>query len=89
MTHYAKLVFFHLMGYAGHVVHYGTSGPRNVYALFFMLRWAWYGFSKKRAGTRYAELGFLHPVGSVGCIVHSGASRARNVETLFFMLGWA
>jgi hypothetical protein len=47
MRHYAKLVFFHLVGYAGHVVHYGASGPRNIYALFFMLGWAWYGFSKK------------------------------------------
>jgi hypothetical protein len=65
-THYVELVFLLLMGYAGHIVHYGASGARNVDALFFMVRWDLYGFDKKRTATRYADLVFLHPVGSVG-----------------------
>jgi hypothetical protein len=48
-----------------------------------MLGWDWYGFDKKRVGTRYAELVFLHP-----WELHSGASGSRNFEALFFMLRW-
>jgi hypothetical protein len=88
-THYFELVFLHLVGYAGHVVHYGTSGSRNFDALFFMLGWDWYGFHKKHAGTRYAELGFLHPLGSASHVVHFGASEAQNTNALFSMLVWA
>jgi hypothetical protein len=36
-THYAKLVFFHPVGYASHIVHYGASGMRNIDPLFFIL----------------------------------------------------
>jgi hypothetical protein len=72
----AKFVFFHLVGYAGHVVHFGVSGPRNVDALLFMLAWDRYGFHEKHARSRYAELVFSHLMGSVGHVVHSGASRA-------------
>jgi hypothetical protein len=35
---------------------------RNVIALFFMFWREWYGFDKKRAGTRYSELVFFELV---------------------------
>jgi hypothetical protein len=41
-----ELVFLHLLGYAGHVVHCCKSGVQNVDALFFLLRWDRYGFHK-------------------------------------------
>jgi hypothetical protein len=67
-----KLVFLHLVGSVGHIVHSGASRAQNVDALFFML----------------AELVSLHPVGPAGPVVHSGASRARNIGAQFFMFGW-
>jgi hypothetical protein len=70
-------------------VHFGVSVPRNVDAVFFMLRWYRYGFYKKRIRTHYVELVFFHPVGSTGHVVYSSASGAQNSDTLFFMLGWA
>jgi hypothetical protein len=36
-TRYTKIVFLHLVGSAGHVVHAGVSGGLNIDALFFML----------------------------------------------------
>jgi hypothetical protein len=72
----AQLVFFHHVGCAGHVVHSGASGARNVIALIFMLGWDRYGFNKKRTGTHYIELVFLHPIRSACHIVHFGVSRA-------------
>jgi hypothetical protein len=35
-TRYDKLVFLHLVGFAGHIVHSGASGVQN--APFFILR---------------------------------------------------
>jgi hypothetical protein len=34
-THYAELVFLHLVGSVGHVVHSDASEARNINALFF------------------------------------------------------
>jgi hypothetical protein len=55
-------MFLHLVGYAGHVVHFDASRTRNVIALFFILGRDQYGFDKKHAGTRYAKLVFFQPV---------------------------
>jgi hypothetical protein len=54
------------MGYAGHVLHFGASGARNIDALFFMLGRDRYGFDKKCAGTRYTELVFFASDGICG-----------------------
>jgi hypothetical protein len=81
-------MFLHSVGSAGNVVYSAASRPQNIDALFFMLEWDQYGFTKKRAGTRYAKLVFLHPVGSAGHVLHSDASGPLNINTLFFMLEW-
>jgi hypothetical protein len=75
-THYAELVFLHLVGSVGHIVHCSVSGVRNTDALFVMLGWDQYGFDKKHIRTRYAKLVFLHPVGSTGHLVHFDFPRA-------------
>jgi hypothetical protein len=36
-THYAELVFLHLVGSVGHIVYFGASGVQNIDTLFFML----------------------------------------------------
>jgi hypothetical protein len=75
-TRYGELVFLHLVGYVGDVVHFGASGASNVDELFFMLGLDWYRFHKKCDGTHYNELVFLHLVISTGQVVHSGVSGA-------------
>jgi hypothetical protein len=59
------------MGSMGHIVHSGASGARIIDALFFMLRWDWYGLHKRHAGTCYANHVFLHPMGSAGHVVQT------------------
>jgi hypothetical protein len=42
-THYAELLFLHLLGSAGHVKHSVTTRDQNINTLFFMVRWDRYG----------------------------------------------
>jgi hypothetical protein len=74
-TRYAEHVLLHPLKSVGPIVHFGASGAQNVYALFFMLRWARCGFHKKSSRIGDAELVFLYPVGSEGHVVHSSASK--------------
>jgi methionine aminopeptidase len=82
MIRYVKLMFLHLVGSVGHIVHSGSSRAQNVDTLFFIPGWAQCKSHKKRIETRYTKLVFLHPVGSMGHVVHSGASSARNEHTI-------
>jgi hypothetical protein len=86
-TCYPELVFYHPMGSAGHIVHFGASSARNVDALFFMIVWASCCFIKKRTGTRCSELVFCYPVGSACHAVNSGAYMERNIDALFSSSG--
>jgi hypothetical protein len=49
-THCVKLVFLHLVGATGRIVH---SNVQNVDPLFFILNWDRYGLHKKHAGTHH------------------------------------
>jgi hypothetical protein len=77
-THYAELVFLHLVRFVSDVVHSGASGVENIDALFFMLRWPPCGLHKKYVVTRYTNLVFLRPVGSAGQVVHSGVVSIKS-----------
>jgi hypothetical protein len=61
--------FLHPEVSVGHVVHSGASGTQNIEAQFFMLRWDWCSFHKKRIRTSYVKLVFLHPGGYVAHVV--------------------
>jgi hypothetical protein len=87
-THYTKLVFLYLVGYAGQVVHSSASEARNIDKLFLIVMWDRYGFHKKCVRTPYAEYVFLHPVVPVGHVVHFGASVACNVGELTLNLSF-
>jgi hypothetical protein len=78
-TRYNKLVFFHPVGSAGHVVYSGcASGAQNIKSQFFLPRWDWCRFHKKRASTCYDKLLFLHPVATVSHVVHSSGSGCKT-----------
>jgi hypothetical protein len=87
-TRCVELVFLHLVGSTGHVVHSDASGVRNVYTLFFMIGWDQFGFNKKCTGRHNTELVILHPVRSAGHVVHFDSSGAQNVDALVFMFRW-
>jgi hypothetical protein len=55
-TRYVKLVFLHLVRFAGHVVHSFASRAQNADTLFFMLKCDRSGLHKKHTKTHYAEL---------------------------------
>jgi hypothetical protein len=53
------------VGVAGHVVHSGVFGAQNAVALYFMLRWAQYGFRVKSTARCYTKLVFFALCGTI------------------------
>jgi hypothetical protein len=49
-TNYAKLLFLHPVGSAGHVVHFGSSGERIIDTIFFKVSWAGTDLIKSASG---------------------------------------
>jgi hypothetical protein len=56
-TRYAELVFLHLVGTVGHIVHSGASEARNGDALFFMIHQNRYGLDKKTRRVKLCRIG--------------------------------
>jgi hypothetical protein len=73
-THHPELVILLPVGSAGHVMHSGPSGARNVDALFFMLGWAQCGFRRKVHWDTLCQTCVLHPVGPAGHVMNFGDS---------------
>jgi hypothetical protein len=57
-THYAKLVFLHLIGSTGDILHSTVSGAQNVDALFLMLVWDCTDSTKSALGYITPNLSF-------------------------------
>jgi hypothetical protein len=70
-TRYVKLVFLHLVGVVGRIVH---SSVQNIDALFFILVWDRYGFDKNTLGHVTPSLWFCIPWNLRGHVVHSSES---------------
>jgi hypothetical protein len=65
----------------------GASVMQNIDAIFFMLRWARFGFDKNRTGTRYVELVCFASSGTYGSVVRFGTLGVQNVDASFSCLG--
>jgi hypothetical protein len=86
MGHIVPNLFFHLVGFAGHIEKSGASGARNVDALFSMVGWARCSFHKKLIRSRYTKHVVLHPMGSTGHVMHSSSS---GYEMLMYHFSWS
>jgi hypothetical protein len=73
-TRYNEFGVLHPVGTAGHVVHSSASVARNINALFFMLRWTWWGFSQKTRQEKlcqtcvFASSGIYGSCGAFRCV---------------------
>jgi hypothetical protein len=85
---YDQLVFLHLVGSTGHIVHSGVTG-RVMSMHYFLSSGELDAVSiKKRSQTRYAELVFLNLVGSTGHIGCDTEAPGKS-EVRAHILAWA
>jgi hypothetical protein len=75
-THYPELVFLHLAGSVGHIVHSVASGAQNINAPFSCSGGTKLDSTKSALEHVTPNLCFLHPVGFAGYVVHSDVSGA-------------
>jgi hypothetical protein len=47
LEHVITNFFFHPVGFVAHIMHSAASGPQNIDALFFILRWDRYRVDQK------------------------------------------
>jgi hypothetical protein len=85
-THYAELVFLHLVGFSAHIVHSSASRHKMSTHYFLYLSGPDVVSIDRALGHVTLKLCFWHQ--SAGHVVHSSASRARKMIALIFMLGW-